>query len=269
MNFAGPLFGSPDPDSRFAYARVRHLERALKDDRILDALLDQLEVPGKSLAALKKLDTKEKLQLIEKQIDHFRGTSTSAWYGVPAAEVFAASIFRSGLSEKAVNEIFFGVSRESALLQPVANWLKSYGYDTYAEVPLGTKRVDALGYKKGGFFSGDNFVGIELKNDLVQFERALDQMTTFAQYTHEMWAACPPYMAAAYLDKHSGARSVKHWDANVLKSKLESFGFGLLLIEGQDVFEVIKPSQREPTAAKVKELMDSMESKLKVKSAGV
>src|SRR5260370_13484779 len=91
--------------------------------------------------------------------------------------------------------------------------------------------VDVLGHKKG-FLSGNRLLSIELKNEVGQFERALDQMTTFRQYTQLTYLACTPTMAADYLDRHAEARGVKQWDSAVFKNKLESFGFGLLLVEG-------------------------------------
>lgn len=184
---------------------------------------------------------------------------------MPATEVLAASIYRSNLPDKIVNNIFSDVSRESVLLLPVSNWLQQQGYEPYAEVPLGTKRIDVLGRKKSLLF-GDRFLGVELKNDIVQFERALDQMTTFREYTHVMYFACTPAMAAQYLDRHSEARGVHYWDSTVLRKKLESFGFGMLLVEEQNVFEVLKPAERRPQEAKVEELRRCLMDNLKVRS---
>ena len=45
---------------------------------LLDALLDQLEAPGKA-ATLRALANREKLKIVERQIEHFRGTETSLW----------------------------------------------------------------------------------------------------------------------------------------------------------------------------------------------
>lgn len=123
-----------------------------------------------------------------------------------------------------------------------------------------------LGHKKG-FLFGERLVGVELKNDIVQFERALDQMTTFGQYTHAVYLACTPAMAAEYLDKHAEARGVHHWDSTVLRKKLESFGFGLLLVEGSTVYEVMKPTEKEPNGGKAREVLNAMAANLKVRSA--
>jgi len=263
MNFDVPLFGSED-DHRYCYARVSALKKALGDARVLDALLDQLELPGKSLAALKKLGLDEKLRLIEQQIDHFRRMETSVWYKVTAPEIFAASIFRSKLPLKVIGEFFFDVKKEADLLAPVASWLTKKGYDAYAEIPLGVKRVDVLGHKNG-FLSGNHLIAIELKNEKTQFERALDQMTTFGQYAHKTYLACTPALAADYLDRHSCARGVKHWDGRVFETKLRDFGVGLLLVEGNRVCEVIKPNEEEELKeGKLKEALSALSPKFRV-----
>lgn len=261
MDYQTALFEDSE-NKRHCYVRVPLLRKAEADPRILDALLDQLEMPGKSLAALKKLGLDEKLRLIEKQIDHFRSMETSIWYKVSAPEVFAASIYRSRLPDKVKNEFFFNVKKESELLSPVAQWLSSHGYDAYAEIPLGVKRVDVLGHKKG-FLSGNRLISVELKNEIGQFERALDQMTTFREYTNLTYLACSPAMATDYLDRHAGARGVKHWDSNVFRKKLESFRFGLLLVEGNNVTEIAKPDEADPQDAKLKEVLNALSSKLR------
>ena len=61
MNFGVPLLGNDD-EYRYCYVRVSLLRKAQTDPRILDALLDQLEAPGKSLATLKRLGSAEKLR---------------------------------------------------------------------------------------------------------------------------------------------------------------------------------------------------------------
>jgi hypothetical protein len=263
MEFGGLL---TDPDqTRYCYLRIRALKELIKDTKILDALLELLQVPGKSLAALKKLNEQEKLRLIEAQIDHFRGTKTSCWFGVPAPEVLAASIWRCKLSDKLVfKQIFNGANREEDLAFPVADWLSAQGFDVYGEIPMGTKRIDVLGYKKGFLGFGERLIGIELKNDIAQFQRGLDQMTTFREYAHAIYLACTPALAADYLDHHAEARNVHHWDKAVFHKKLKDFGFGLLLIEGETVYEVMKPVEHEPDTRKVKDTVAILSPKLKI-----
>jgi len=256
MEFGGLL---SDPDHRYCYLRVRVLKELLKDRKILDALLDALEVPEESLTALTKHDAAEKLRLIEKQIEHFRAMKTSPWYQVPAPEVLAASIFNSTLSDKIVfKQIFCDVSREDALASPVANWLTSHSFEPYAEVSLGTKQIDVIGYKKGFWGLVERLIGIELKNEISQLQRGLDQMTTYCEYAHSVYLACTPALAAEYLDCYMSARNVEHWDSAVLRRTLESFGYGLLLVEGQTVYEVQKPRKCKPDPGRVREAVNSL-----------
>jgi hypothetical protein len=264
MDFGIGLLGDAD-GTRFCYLRVRILRELLKDSRILDALLHVLNVPGKSQAALEKFDAKEKLGLIEAQIKHYRRTKTSCWFGIEAPDVLAASIWRSRLSNKLVfKEIFCGVSRENALAEPVARWLADQGFQPYGEIPMGTKRIDVLGHKKVLLGLSEQLVGVELKNDVSQLQRGLDQMTTFGEYAHAIYLACTPALAAEYLDRHSEGGNVHHWDATVFDRKLEEFGFGLLLVEGQDVYEVIKPRERKPDSRRIKETVASLADNLKI-----
>jgi hypothetical protein len=265
MDFGVGILGDLD-ETRFCFLRVRLLKELIKDYRILDALLQTLQVPGKSLAALKKLDEREKINLIEAQIEHFRGSKTSLWYGIDAPEVLAASIWRSApLSNTIVlKEIFRDVIRENELAAPVAKWLAARNYDPYGEIPMGTKRIDVLGHKKVLFGLREQLIGIELKNEVSQLQRGLDQMTTFGEYAHGIYLACTPALAAEYLDRHSSGRNVHHWDPKVFHRKLKSFGFGLLLVEGEKVYEILKPSEREPDGCRIKETIAALSQKLKI-----
>jgi hypothetical protein len=179
---------------------------------------------------------------------------------VPAPEVLAASIFRSNLSDKAVGNLFSDVAKEAELSAPIIRWLGGKKLTPYTEVPLGTKRIDIVGFQKPGLWDGAKVVGIELKNDRSQLKRALDQMTTFAEYTHAMYLACTPWLAADYLDAHAEAPNVHHWDAEIFRRKLAAFGFGLLLVEGDAVYEVLAPKTREPHSGKLKEFVATIQT---------
>jgi hypothetical protein len=126
------------------------------------------------------------------------------WYGVPKLEVLAASIWRAGaeggfaLTRKMVQERFCAVGCEDDLRHPVAKWLESRGYEPYMEVPLGRRRVDLLGVRKSSFAS-ECLLAVELKNDDAQFARAIDQLGTFAEYSHVVYVACTPAFAADHL----------------------------------------------------------------------
>jgi hypothetical protein len=84
-------------------------------------------------------------------------------------------------------------------------------------------------------------------------------MTTYRHYAEEVYLACTPHMAAEYLDRHANARGVRHWDAHVFDKKLESLGFGLLLVltspDGPFVLEAIKAQRNTPDDKKLKEIL--------------
>lgn len=256
------FWGNADT-TRFCYLRLELLQKAISEPRILEGLLKQLAVPGKA-GVLRHMSDREKLVAIEHQIETFRSAPASVWRGVNAPEVLAASIFRASvdgaLPQKVGRALWHYVKTESSLAAPVARWLGKFQLQTFVEVPLGTKRADVVGYREGGFFSETLCVVVELKNEGEQLRRGLDQMTTFAAYGHETYLACTPYFAATYLDRHSNGVGVKHWDSNALKEKLEAFGFGLLLVEGDSVYEVMKPTRRSPGGAKLDQVRFALKS---------
>ena len=60
-------------------------------------------------------------------------------------------------------------------------------------------------------------------------------MRTFSEYTDLVYMACTPDFATAFLYHNEG--STNHWDASVLDRKLRSAGFGVLIVEQEQVFE--------------------------------
>jgi hypothetical protein len=253
-------------EERYCYLRVSKLRQLLADPSVLDVLVEQLQVPGE-LAVHRQLTQQQKMESIEAQIDHFRRTPTSVWYGVPTLEVLAASLWRAQddeycrnkklLTKKLVRRRWFcDVSDEADLTIPVARWLKSLGYDPYMEIPMGSGRVDVLGYKKTSLSGSGSLTAIELKNDYGQFKRLLNQASTFAEYANLVYIACTPAFAADYLDRNEN--SVKHWDATALERKITGGGIGLLIVERDQVFEVVKPIERTPTGTNFSRVLSAL-----------
>ena len=255
------FFGSAQT-TRFAYVRLPMLKEALGEDRVLTALIDVLQVPGKP-AVLRTMSLEEKLEAIVRQVEHYRGTSTSLWRDVPVPYVLAASIQRSDLPDKIVYKIFSDVKKESALCKPVTDWYSAKGYAVHEEVPLGACRADLVCIKEGGWLSNKEIVAIELKNDLGEMRRALDQMTTYRDYAHRVYFACTPWLAADYLLQHAEGLKVKHYDHELLDRRLKELNFGLLLVEGNEVYEHLEAPTREPGTRKLEELTLALTAKKK------
>jgi len=241
---------------RYCGLRLSKLRQLLSDASVLDVLVEKLQVPGEP-KVLKRLTMQEKTACMETQIDHFRRSTTSVWYGVPTLEVLAASIWRAAedrlftdkgvYTKKVVRRQWFnGVSEEDDLRVPVGRWLRNSGYQPHMEIPLGSARVDVLGYKHSTLSSSERLVAVELKNDLQQFKRALNQMSTFAEYANAVYMACTPDFVAEYLDHNE--QSTGHWDPDALERKLTGNGLGLLIIEKEMVYEVTKPLERTPSS---------------------
>lgn len=235
-------YGNKDARDRTfpGYLRLQQLESALDESRIVEVLMKELKVPGKP-ATLKRLTHEEKLTALLDQATHCSRSSTSEWKDNSLPEILAAALFRSALPQKEKRKLWSSAAKEADLFDPVANWFSQQKYGTVPEVPMGRNRVDMLAVREQGFlFKKYQWVGVELKNDIKQLARGLDQMTTFSEYVHQVYIACTPWMAMEYLDKNLAALSVKHWDPELLNRKLKSFGFGLLLVCHDHVFEFAK-----------------------------
>ena len=82
-----------DPDTtRYCGLRLRRLKEAIKDDKVQQALVEQLEVAGAT--------GKDKMAAIERRLEELRATQTSHWFEVPVGEILAASIFKAKSREK-------------------------------------------------------------------------------------------------------------------------------------------------------------------------
>lgn len=234
----------PAEEERFCYLRVGKLNDYYADPAVIDALMEQLDVPG-TVATHRAMTIQQKQAAIEAQAEHFSQTPTSFWYRVPRKEILAASLWRCRghiLRERVVKDRFYEVAREEDLRRPVGRWLLERGDDPYMEVQLGRRRIDVLGLNK----RTQRLTAIELKNSDAEFRRGPDQMGSFAEYAHAVYLACTPAFAADYLERHAEHRAVNHWDPTLLDRKLKQGGFGLLIVERDRVFEIISPVEQTP-----------------------
>jgi len=242
------FFGGMYDNERRCYLRVSKLKEAARMPKVLDALLKELKVPGKS-SVLRSLSDDDKFDAIVKQLKHESESTTGYWHKSAHGEILAGSIWRCNAigNNLVLRDMFSNVRRECDLLNPVGKWLRRQGLEAHAEIPMGRKRTDVVGYRPprlGGLLS-PTLVAVELKNEMKEMERAIDQMTSYADYAHCVYLACTPAMAAEYLEAHADARGVKHWDSEVLDRKLKKLGFGLLLIEGSEISEYRKPRENQ------------------------
>lgn len=251
-----PLTITASNDERYCYIRSSKLMEYYSDPTVINALIEQLQVPG--TAATHNLMTDEQKKVaIETQIEHFSQTPASFWYRVPAREILAASIWRCGgdlLSQRVIRDKFYDVAREEDLRRPVARWLQNRGEDAYMEIQLGRRRIDVLGYNK----RGPRLTAVELKNSDEEFRRGPDQMSSFAEYAHAVYLACTPAFAADYLERNAEHRAVNHWDPTLLDRKLRQGGFGLLIVERDAVFEVINPVVQDPTPERLSKIISGL-----------
>jgi hypothetical protein len=251
-----PLTISASDDERFCYIRSSKLMEYYSDPAVIVALMQQLDVPGTS-AAHNLMTGEQKKAAIEAHIEHFGQTPSSVWYQVPSREILAASIWLCRLeflSARVIEDKFYSVAREEDLRRPVARWLQNRGEEPYMEIQLGRRRIDVLGYNK----RGPRLTAVELKNSDEEFRRGPDQMNSFAEYAHAVYLACTPAFAADYLERNAYHRAVNHWDPTLLDRKLKQGGFGLLIVERDAVFEVIKPVEQNPSPERVSKIISRL-----------
>jgi hypothetical protein len=250
MNFG--LLTDPDA-TRFCGLRLRRLKAAMDDPTILDALLTTLEVPGQGLSALSR---GKKRAAVEERIEVLRGSQTSLWYGVPAPEVFAASIFRAkALASDAVGTLFTEAQQAQDLVPAVATWMNGGGLTVVGGIPFGGTRVDIAGYRKG-FLSKARAVAVQIKNDVADIKGALEDLKTFVPYTNTTYLACTPALVAEFLWASVAAADggVARWDAEALVRALQESGSGLLLVEGDALSQALLAKERTLDAKTIEAL---------------
>lgn len=240
--------------TRFCYLRLRRLKEAIKKDaKVVDALLEELEVPGAT--------GKKKMAAIERRIEELRGLQSSLWYDVPAPEVLAASIFRARTRIPGiVHDLFGKVLRVQDLAAPLVAWLKLADLTPYEGGVPGIGAANVVGYRGGQFMSSVRLVGIEATNDATELDRALDEIEISRQHTHASYIACTPALAAEFLWAQATAPGVTRWDAEALRQRLQASGCGLLLVEGDAVAQALLPKERRPDNAKLAELAAALAS---------
>lgn len=233
--------------TRYCYLRLRRLKAAIKDDAVVDALVEELEVPVAT--------GKNKMKAIEHRIEELRGVKGSLWYEVPAPEVLTASIFRAKrLAGASIDDLFRAVPRVQDLAAPLLGWLRLADMTPYEGGAPATGRANIVGYRGGGFASGARIVGVEATNDATQLDRALDEWKTSRANTHATYIACTPALAAAFLWEQATRPGVSRWDADALQRRLKASGCGLLLVEGDAVVQAVLPREHKLDNAKLVEM---------------
>jgi riboflavin biosynthesis pyrimidine reductase len=102
-------------------------------------------------------------------------------------------------------------------------------------------------------------VGIEATNDVAELDRALEEMKTGRQHTHASYIACTPALAAEFLWVQAAASAASHWDAELLRRRLQASGCRLLLVEGDAVAQAVLPKERRPDKAMLTELATAIQ----------
>lgn len=250
-----------DDDRRFCYARTGLLKKSWKDPKVLDALIDFFRVDGKP-AVLSKLSDDDKRSAIKRELAHLNGSKLSQWRGARDVEMLAVAILAAeGIPTAIRDEVFCPVQVEADLYKPVAAWLKKIEHIAEPEVQLGKSRVDVLGFRKGWLTT--SIIAVELKNDLEELKRGFNQMTDYAGYAHKVYLACTPQLAAKYVRSHAEAPNVTQWEGDVLTEKFKKGQFGLLIVEGNDVYEVQESREFRPSSDHVKEIALVVEERQK------
>ena len=226
-----------DPDTtRYSGLRLRRLKQAIKDPKVLDGLVEELEVAEAG---------SNKLAAIERRIEELRATKSSLWYEVAAPEVLAASIFRAKkLQGPIVDELFKRVASVQELAAPLATWVDLAGLTAHPGSAPGLGRANLIGYRGRSMIGGGHVVGIEATNDVNELGRALDEPRRERDNLTASYLACTPALVAELLWARTAISA--RWEADALRQKAQAGGFGLLLIEGDAVSRTVLPQERRP-----------------------
>ena len=268
MAYSGPYLEGPvddwfseaDDEARFCFAQPEKLYAAFQMEDVVNKVIVDIGVAGKP-AQLRRLSMEDKMEAIEQEVLHKSRQRTSIWHKCHPLEILAGELWRSSASKTLKAAIWSSLRKEADLLAPIAEHFAEDSCKVFAEVPMGRKRIDVLAYREAGWFRSQRVDGVELKNQLTQLQRGLDQMTTFAAYTQRIYLACTPALGAQFLDAHAKARNVKRWDPTILHEKLERAGIGLLLVEDGEVYEEIEADETDLAEEKDEELMEQLTAK--------
>ena len=249
-NDGGVRFGFfVDPDTtRYAGLRLRRLKEAIKNPRVGEALVEELQVTGAS--------GKDKMPAVERRIEELRATKSSLWYEVPAAEILAASIFRAKALTAVADDLWKRVARVQDLAEPLASWVTLAGLTPHAGRTPVTGRANVLGYRAGGVIAAMRVVDIEATNDPGELGRSLDEMKGAKRHTSASYLACTPALVADYLWARTAA--APRWEADAITSRLRAAGVGLLIVEGDAVAQAVLPQERKPDKIKLTEVASAI-----------
>ena len=231
-----------DPDTtRYCGLRLRRLKQAIKDPKILEALVEELEVAGAGSV---------KMAAIERRIEELRATKSSLWYEVAVPEVLAASIFRAKkLQGPPVDNLFRRISDVHELSAPLATWLDLAGLTAHPGTAPGLGRANLIGYRGRSMIGGGHVVGIEAINDVDELGRALHEPKRARDNLTASYLACTPALTAEFLWARTAISA--RWEKDALVQKAQAGGFGLLLVEGDGVSQAVLPLQRKVAPAKL------------------
>jgi hypothetical protein len=237
--------------TRYCGLRLRRLKEAIKDGKVQEALVEQLEVAGAT--------GKDKMAAIERRIDELRATKSSLWFEVPAGEILAASIFKAkNLAPPMVDDLWKRVSRLQEIAEPLALWVNMAGLTPHAGRVPTMGRANIIGYRGGSFVSGGRVIGVEAINSADELGHALDEAKTAREQTSASYVACTPALVAEFLWARTAVGP--RWEADALYGKLRAAGFGLLLVEGDAVAQSILPAERKLDTARLTAIATAMQS---------
>lgn len=131
------------------------------------------------------------------------------------------------LPEREIFKIFGHVKTEKKLKEPVARFFKDQNYKVFQEIEIGKSRADLVGYKPGLRGLGREIVAIELKVNPNEMKRFLDQVTDYQAGADKVYLGTTPYTVLKYLLKYGK----RHFDPDILESKLEKVGVGLIIVD--------------------------------------
>lgn len=212
--------------------------RLLENEKNIDKVLEALLYPGN----IKNLSRSQKLDALRAQAEHCIKVNPNLKFltAKDVIVVYAWDELRHS-SKREAERIFGHVKGEKKLKLPMAMYFRDKGYNVFEEVRISKSQADLLAFPSSGW--SPETIGIELKTEVAQLRRALDQLTDYRVGVDKCYLGTTAYCVIDYIRASCTRGSIK---ADILKEKLESIGVGLFTIDytSGGIYEIFSPYYR-------------------------
>lgn len=232
----GFSLGSSLPERRHCYVRAGTFQALLETPGAVELLLDLLgseEEPPR----LERGSRDQQIRLLRQRAIHLAVQPGSPFHGLSIEEILVVSAYTSAWFDKTAWKR--DVSRhpdETELNALCREWLRARVAVIRSGQQLGRPHWRLLGYASADYIVPEQLVSaIAPCTSGQMLDADLHQLARDSTFAHEVYLACSPATALDYLQLRAQSGRPLRWDTSVLDRRLRHLGFGLLLVEREDV----------------------------------